>query len=365
MGQNVRLIFRYLKNALLFLIIFLLASELSARLFFYVRYRSPKNFLAQFGLQTNSEYGTEIIPLIRNRTLPHLATTFSTNSKGYRGKIEYGSKQPNELRILLLGESAVFGYGATSDDTSLGPQLEKNLRARLPDRPVSVINTGTPGHISFQILRRFQLKAAEEKPDVAVFYFGWNDLFSLVSAPHPRKNIFLNEENLKARSWQEWFWLFNRRFTNNPILRPLAVSSVIYKISDLLAIRNKKKNPAEAFYEKSRAALLKPEITALLREQLSENLIALSEFGRKNQIRLVGVTLFSEFDFFAEGRQIVNDILRGLAKEGRFTLLNADERVFAESLKGINNTNDYCHLTDQGNRLLAEWLAEEILQPIR
>lgn len=73
-----------------------------------------------------------------------------TNSLGLRAEHEFEVPPPaGRLRILCLGDSWTFGYNVAQDE-SWPAVLEVELRRRLPDRDIEVINAGTPGYCSYQ-----------------------------------------------------------------------------------------------------------------------------------------------------------------------------------------------------------------------
>lgn len=59
------------------------------------------------------------------------------NHKGYKGKV-VGSKEQDEIRIVVLGGSAAYGYGVSYED-ALPAQLEKCLQ-QYSDKKITVIN---------------------------------------------------------------------------------------------------------------------------------------------------------------------------------------------------------------------------------
>jgi lysophospholipase L1-like esterase len=92
--------------------------------------------------------------------------TADTNSRGLRGA-ELRPKQPNERRILVLGDSFAYGFGVSSQET-FAARLEEKLGVR-------VINAGVPGFGTAQELAFFERYADEIAPDVVVLQFFGND----------------------------------------------------------------------------------------------------------------------------------------------------------------------------------------------
>jgi hypothetical protein len=97
----------------------------------------------------------------------------TTNSLGLRGA-EIGPKQPDEYRILSLGESTAFGFGVDDGDT-YAERLEHALRARQPGRAVRVINAGVPAYSSFQSLVYLKTRGLDLEPDAVLIYHWAND----------------------------------------------------------------------------------------------------------------------------------------------------------------------------------------------
>ncbi|HXT20998.1 MAG TPA: SGNH/GDSL hydrolase family protein [Thermoanaerobaculia bacterium] len=77
-------------------------------------------------------------------------------------------RQPDQRRILLLGDSRTFGNGVPTAAT-FGEVLDR----RLAD--AQVINLAVPGYSSYQGLAALRLYAPRLRPDVVVFAFGFND----------------------------------------------------------------------------------------------------------------------------------------------------------------------------------------------
>jgi hypothetical protein len=51
-----------------------------------------------------------------------------------------------------------------------------------------------------------------------------------------------------------------------------------------------------------------------------------------------------------------------VAEESGAYLIDADKLVMLNHVKGVNNTHDWYHLTDAGNKYLADLIAEEVRQ---
>jgi len=98
-----------------------------------------------------------------------------TNSIGLRD-YEYGEKQDNTFRILVLGDSFTFGAGVELEDTYV-KQLETILRSKNSSKEYEVINAGVMGYGTDQEFYYLKEWITKLKPDLVIvgFYVG-NDL---------------------------------------------------------------------------------------------------------------------------------------------------------------------------------------------
>ena len=131
------------------------------------------------------------------------------NEQGFRDRNTVPLVKPkDEIRIFLLGGSTAFGYGSSSNSTTISAQLEKRLQERLQQQQTStqlyksdllpvnkverqknlakpakiksgnyrVINAGVPGYASGNELAQLALQILKYKPDLIVVLDGYVDL---------------------------------------------------------------------------------------------------------------------------------------------------------------------------------------------
>lgn len=98
-----------------------------------------------------------------------LGVDVSVNTHGFRGPPIQTKKAEGVRRILLLGDSSVYGHGVGQQYTfahhlnnALGPSIE-------------VINLGVPGYSSAQSLNLLELRGWELEPDLIVVASLWSD----------------------------------------------------------------------------------------------------------------------------------------------------------------------------------------------
>jgi len=95
-----------------------------------------------------------------------------SNAAGLRGRVP-GPGRADALRVLALGDSCTFGFGADADET-WPARLEAALRAR-HGLEAEVFNAGVPGYSSQQGVVVAERWIPRLAPDVVLVAFGWND----------------------------------------------------------------------------------------------------------------------------------------------------------------------------------------------
>jgi hypothetical protein len=88
------------------------------------------------------------------------------NDLGMRDGV-VGPKAPGTKRVLVIGDSFVFGVGVELGD-SLPKALERHLRQDEPGMQVEVFNAGVPGYSPWQELQTLRKLAPRVAPDVVV-----------------------------------------------------------------------------------------------------------------------------------------------------------------------------------------------------
>jgi hypothetical protein len=124
------------------------------------------------------------------------SATVNTNERGRRGRAVQNPKSSGRVRIVVLGGSAAFGSGASSDAATFPAQPEAALRAR-SQRDIEVVNAGAPAYVSGQELARLTFEVLDLEPNVVIVYNGFNDLNS---PPLVRPSPRVSEQLFMARA---------------------------------------------------------------------------------------------------------------------------------------------------------------------
>ena len=126
------------------------------------------------GILVSSEHGPLALvldPVLVYRNRPkQVGPWFTINSRGYRGP-EVAVPRARR-RVVLIGGSAAFSTGVSSDADTLAAHLEPRLGG------AEVVNAAVIGYVSTQELALLRAELLDLEPDLVVAYDGWNDLQS-------------------------------------------------------------------------------------------------------------------------------------------------------------------------------------------
>lgn len=113
------------------------------------------------------------------------------NQKYARGTDFSTKKDKSYMRIFTLGDSCTFGWHL-SDKETYPYLLEKILNKDTGSKKFEVINFGTPGYSSLELLNMLENHIHKLSPDIITVMIGWNDSIpgSLIPYKLRKKRIF-------------------------------------------------------------------------------------------------------------------------------------------------------------------------------
>ena len=122
-------------------------------------------------MRANLQRGWEMVPGEVHYTYQHRV---EVNSLGLRGP-ELGAKGAAGRRVLYLGDSLVYGQGVADEETQPAA-LERALRQCNPKIDWTVINAGHRSYGTAQELALLSELGARIQPDVVLLGWYWNDV---------------------------------------------------------------------------------------------------------------------------------------------------------------------------------------------
>ncbi len=172
-----------------FFFITLVFAELMVRtLFPHWAPRSPR--LAQFW-QHDERYGWSHIPGARGRFKSYgFDVQVEINAQGFRGPAIASAKDASKTRVLVVGDSLVWGFGVEQEEI-----FTSKMAARCQD--LEVINFGVSGYSTDQELLLFKERGIALEPDVVVLVVAGNDFADNTRSTvnvYYRKPLFLLED---------------------------------------------------------------------------------------------------------------------------------------------------------------------------
>jgi len=277
------------------------------------------------------------------------------NSRGFRGREFTDEKKTGVIRIVCLGASSTFGY-FDKDDQTYPVYLEQKLNEKYSgNAKFEVINLGIPLLRSFEIYNLFMQEVIPLKPDLITYYEGSNDSdppeeWLTMSLLHHRiKRV--GRVSMLARFIDSMFSRYHK------ILYPSLASKEIEDISNnyinyiakiyeecrkrgiVFVVASQQKN-STAFDRETQKHLTYKEEVALIQDKFEKS----------------GALIHPELAFLIHS--VLMDRLKSWAKENQVP--------FVDIIAKLDHDRDvlvsWVHLNAKGNRMVAEALAEKILQ---
>ncbi len=153
-----------------------------------------------------SNYELVYEPYLRWKGKPNQSgEVLQTNSSGYRNVEFLEKKQKNIFRIIITGNSFSWGYGASSNGTTISGYLEQFLNKFLQTKDkatrVEVINMADLGYVSLQELILWNTIVSLQ-PDLVIHLTGYNDArVELKKQPILLIHRFIPESILQKGKW--------------------------------------------------------------------------------------------------------------------------------------------------------------------
>ena len=260
----------------------------------------------------------------------YYGVSVQTNSLGMRDREVPSSKGADEFRILILGDSVVFGYGVEFED-SIPYQLEHILNDKASGaRRYRTLNMGVPSYNTEQELIQLQQTGLALRPDLVVLVFVRNDI-------------------------EEKMWVFEKRagWLENFAQRSYALSLAFVIYRNALQAMGSSDRPGVtsgyAGYEAGNARWL-----AIDR--------SLTQIHRT--LRASGIPFLVVTDTPLEGPHA--DLLRSVAEREGFPIrdidLYSDPRWAGQPRSSLRNSQIDGHCNREGCRAMATLLHERIVE---
>jgi lysophospholipase L1-like esterase len=279
------------------------------------------------------------------------------NLWGYRGPA-VGQKQPGEKRIVVLGGSTAWGYGLAVAQSFPG-QLQQRFAERFGSEggpPINVLNLAynAEGAYSFKYtLRDYDYLDY----DVVLIYSGYNDLWE--------QNLFVNRHRSPIFIWTGYLpllpsltadkieiWRNRRRKENKPIvIAPPGEDDpdTRQRLDQLIGSGPSDANSSQGNYAKW--------------QFYCEQIYAATDLALKRGKRVLIVTEPYLNDNQVEQQRTLEDMLtKRFTGQASLRYLNLGRTV---DVRDRSLSWDGMHLTEEGNRRIAEALTQPVLEMLQ
>lgn len=308
----------------------------------------------------------QIIPKIGDKELP-------INRWGFRGEDIDKDKPKETFRIFVLGGSMIYN-DSTPFEQSHCRILEKKLRANYPHINIEVQNAGMHWHTSQHSVIKFLFLIQDFEPDLVIICHGINDLYRSFSPASYAKGPYRDDyshffgplsrvledyssadergmllpKKVKRMFSVHWFSDFRRHAAANieavPVKEWKSLKSFGRNMQNFMDIIESKKID---LIVASQPYIYKTDMTDEEKATLWFPDWFCSENNQKPDIPSM-----------ISGMEAFNRASREIAKEKAVTFVDL-EKCLQKNLKYFL---DDVHLTEEGNRVIGEVFAEEILE---
>ena len=283
----------------------------------------------------------------------------SINSLGFLGPEFPRKKPPGTYRIVVLGDSAIFG-GFPSDNDIITAQIQYHL-ARLTGRDIHVVNASVPGYTITSALKVYRHRVRELSPDMVLVCQILNDRYAAVNmafAPTDSSGAAsLSQPFDVARMLTGFrdknflvYHLIRKNLT--PMLSPIGTGSTAHdtvptNLAD--AYRSHLTALIRAIKRDHTPVVVTTAWRAFSRSQTRDEQLAIASLSLMNQPYLSLEGLHAAFESFDEA-------LRRTAQEEKIPVIDmakmfpADPTLF----------KDLVHLNTRGHAAAGKMLAEQI-----
>ncbi|MBI4431294.1 MAG: SGNH/GDSL hydrolase family protein [Candidatus Omnitrophica bacterium] len=142
--------------------------------------------------------------------------TYHINNQGLRGRDVALEKAPGELRVLVLGDSAAFGF-YVKDEETFPAQLETALKEKFPERTVTVLNASSGGYTIKDEWLYLRSKGIRWNPDIVVVAFYSNDVLDLLN----ERSMWEGQRRNIEISWDDWWFSTGRLWKQSLLCKHL------------------------------------------------------------------------------------------------------------------------------------------------
>jgi lysophospholipase L1-like esterase len=298
-----------------------------------------------------------------NQKLPSVAI----NSDGHRGNEFKKEKDADTFRIIIIGGSAAWGYGSSSNKNSLSYKIEKYISDLKLNKKTEVYNFSENGYSSSQELILWR-EIINYNPDLVIQYTGYNDAYTGFLKLDPGWNHPFIKENILIKD----NFKIIKELAQIEVKKIIDKSKLIASINFISNFVQEKIDQEHSYNTKSYTDI--DDISQLFIENISLS----SQIAAANDIELIVVIQPTLFDTQKELKIEEENIVKNFENDfpNSINYFNNVYKLMKEKLKKneikfydgsdlLNKTNeniyiDLVHNNDLGQDVIASKIFEII-----
>src|SRR3989344_2905589 len=246
------------------------------------------------------------------------------------------------IRIFFFGGSTVWGSGSRDEGTIPSRLAEIFCRQNIP---VKITNYGESGYVSTQEVIRLELELKKGTvPDLVIFYDGFNEVYS----------TYQNQEAGWPQNLDHRRKDFNLRQKFNPLGLMPNFNNILERIGRRLVKQGAYPAVGENLAEKSSELYLEnARIVKLLGQ----------EYGFKSIFFWQPAIFTKDYLTESEHKNPISEEMKQSFLQITAKAVDSSEIIDLSSIFKEHTETlyiDWSHITEQGNRIIAERMAEEV-----
>lgn len=346
-----------LGNVLVIIIILVVVEGLASWVFAIRQLAGPGRVAERLHTVHDPEVGWLSEPNVRRPDMYGPGKALTTNSRGFRGTLEYTPNVPaGKIRVVCSGDSFTLGYGVADDQTWC--HLLKRADPRL-----ETVNLGQGGYGFDQAYLWYRREAPRLQHQLHVFAFITDDFRRMTSnsfmgypkplyAVRDGELVLTNVPVPEGRTPSHWFTI------NAKALQSLRIVNVGGSLVDRLrpARANAAARPGDAVFVRSREVLplLLGELQQFHRTHSSRLILVYLPTAYETEAATAKWRAFLEGEAARQGFVFVDlfEPFRKLSAEQQNSLFLSDKDVAFAGAAG--------HFSRAGNDTVAGWLYQRI-----
>lgn len=312
-------------------------------------------------------------PFVIWRSNPYSSEEVNVGSDGLR-LVPGAEFVDTAFKVFVFGGSTMFGWN-TFDSLTICGNLQRLLSASM-DQPVCVVNFGQQGYVNTQEIIELQLQLkAGNVPDLAIFYDGTNEIWSAISSDTVGVHFLLEEISQ----------LYENRHFQRENSHSVGILAFLSELNSVVLCRMllgiEKPSEATLFQEEPSRCIVEGE-DFIRSEVLAETIMDSYEVN----LRIIdALSNEFEFDYLCFWQPVVvtgdkpltdNELSiynstdpymlsvyrhceeRAIEMQAQYSNFFSITDTFDETTDNI--FTDICHVTDQGDRLIAQLIFSKI-----